>query len=69
MFYALAVNNATVTAKVDRAIMLAPCLYVTEETVEGKAKDFTMKSYEEGIKIFEAENVNVFAGANAAADQ
>jgi len=69
MFYALAVNNATVTAKVDRAIMLAPCLYVTEETAEGKAKDMTMEGYEAGIKVFEAENVNVFAGPNAAADQ
>ena len=30
MFYALAVNEPTVNAKVDRAIMLAPCLYITE---------------------------------------
>ena len=67
MFYALAVNDATVYAKVDRAIMMAPCIYVTDQA-DGKPKDMTLEGYEATIKVFEAENVNVFAGPNAAAD-
>ena len=69
MFYALATNDATVNAKVDRAIMLAPCLYLTEQTAEGKSKDMTMESYEASISVFEKENVNLFSGPNAADDR
>ena len=68
MFYALAVNEATVNAKVDRAIMLAPCLYITNETAEGKSEEMTMEGYDATVKVFEAENVNVFAGPNTTAD-
>ena len=69
MFYALAVNEATVNSKVDRAIMLAPCLYITNETAEGKAEEMTMEGYDATVKVFDAENVNVFAGPNSSADQ
>ena len=69
MFYALATNDATVNAKVDRAIMLAPCLYLTEQTADGKAKDFTMEGYETSIDVFDKENVNLFSGPNAADDK
>ena len=63
LFYALAVNEATINAKIDRAIMLAPCLYGTDEST-GKAKDITMEDYEMDVKVFQAENVNLFGGPN-----
>ena len=68
MFYALAVNDATVNAKVDRAIMMAPCLYTTDETADRKPKAYTMEGYEATVKVFDAENVNLLAGPNAAAE-
>ena len=66
MFYALAVNEPTVNAMVDRAIMLAPCIYIQDQNNAGK--DLTMEGYELIFPVFEAENVNVFAGPNLAAD-
>ena len=48
--------------------MLAPCLYGTDEST-GKAKEITMEDYEKDVKVFEAENVNLFGGLNADLNQ
>ena len=48
--------------------MLAPCLYIKNESPEGKAVDITMGAYDVTVRVLDAENVNVFAGSNAAAD-
>ena len=63
MFYALATNDATVNAKLDKAILLAPCLYVQDEST-GKTMDNTMEQYEQMVGVFHAENVNLFASPN-----
>ena len=56
MFYALATNDATVNAKVDRAIMLAPCLYIDDETAEG-SRPVTMDLYNSSVGVFESAGV------------
>ena len=49
--------------------MLAPCLYIKNESAEGKAEDITMEAYDVTVRVLDAEKVNVFAGSNATADQ
>ena len=68
MFYSLAINDATVNAKLDKAIMLAPCLYIQDEST-GKTQDNTIEQYNQLVGVYQAENVNLFASPNAALDE
>lgn len=60
--YALAVNEPTVNAKVDRAILMAPCLYVT-------AEDTDMENYDLIFPVYAAEKVKMFASPNKDLDK
>jgi len=69
MFYALATGDATVKAKVDRAILMAPSVYIQDVGDDGKSKDYTFESYEETVGVFNSEGVYILAGPNAAEDE
>ena len=61
-FYALAVNEPTVNATVDRAILMAPCLYIDDP-------DTTIENYDLIFPVYAAEKVKMFAGLNKTADR
>ena len=69
MFYALATGDATVTAKVDRAILMAPSIYIMDEGDDGKSKPYTFDSYEETVGVYNSEGVYILAGPNADEDE
>lgn len=66
LFHALAVNEPTINAKIDRAIMMAPCLYI-DGSWNGLTATYEM--YDKVFPIFQAENVSMFGSPNKDLDQ